>query len=27
MHALSLQPPNEQELADVRKILEERSGK
>jgi BlaI family penicillinase repressor len=27
MHALSLQPTNEQELADVRKILEERSGK
>lgn len=27
MHALSLQQPNEQELAEVRKILEERSGK
>jgi BlaI family transcriptional regulator, penicillinase repressor len=27
MHALSLKPPNEQELADVLKILEERSGK
>lgn len=27
MHALSMRPPSAQELEDVRKILEERSGK